>query len=65
VSCGLLDRRIVGTEIFRALRGLHESQTVDELVPMRLGHLLITTSGSQAELSFPEAYGEELEVLGP
>jgi hypothetical protein len=42
------------------------SQPWDELVRCVSDHLLITNIWiGEGELSFPEAYGEELEVLGP
>jgi acetoacetate decarboxylase len=64
---GLLDRRIVGRRYFpRLSAGMHEKPAVDELVRCVSDHLLITNIWiGEAELSFPEAYGEELEVLGP
>jgi hypothetical protein len=64
---GLLDRRIVGRRCFlRLSMGLHDRPAVDELVRCVSDHLLITKIWiGEGELSFPEAYGEELEVLGP
>src|SRR3978361_313204 len=64
---GLLDRRIVGRRYFpRLSAGMHDKPAVDELVRCVSNHLLITDIWSGAgELDFPEAYGEELEVLGP
>jgi hypothetical protein len=64
---GLLDRRIVGRRYFpRLSAGLHDRPAVDELVRCVSDRLLITNIWiGEAELSFPEAYGEELEVLGP
>ena len=64
---GLLDRRIVGRRHFpRLSAGMHDKPAVDELVRCVSNHLLITNIWSGAgELDFPEAYGEELEVLGP
>jgi hypothetical protein len=63
----LLDRRIVGRRYFpRLSAGLHDEPAVDELVRCVLDNLVITNIWTgEAELSFPEAYGEELEVLGP
>ena len=63
----LLDRRIVGRRYFPQLSaGLHEKPAVDELVRCVSDHLLITNIWTgEGELRFPEAYGEELEVLGP
>jgi hypothetical protein len=64
---GLLDRRIVGRRYFpRLSTGMHDKPAVDELVRCISNHLLITNIWvGESELSFPEAYGEELEVLGP
>jgi acetoacetate decarboxylase len=45
---------------------LHDKPVVDELVRCVPDHLLITNIWVGAgDLCFPEAYGEELEVLGP
>jgi hypothetical protein len=64
---GVLDRRIMGRRHFpRLSAGLHDEPAVDELVRCVSDHLLITNIWiGEGELSFPEAYGEELEVLGP
>jgi Acetoacetate decarboxylase (ADC) len=64
---GLLDRRIVGRRYFPQLSaGLHHKPAVDELVRCVPNHLLITNVWvGRGELDFPEAYGEELEMLGP
>jgi len=64
---GVLDRRIVGRRYFPRLSvGLHEKPAVDELVRCISDHLQITNIWiGEGELNFPEAYGEELEVLGP
>jgi hypothetical protein len=64
---GLLDRRIVGRRYFpRLSSGLHDKPAVDELVRCVSDHLRLTDIWvGEGELSFPEAYGEELEVLGP
>jgi len=64
---GLLDRRIVGRRYFpRLSAGLHERPAVDELVGSVSNHLMITNIWiGEGELNFPEAYGEELEMLGP
>jgi hypothetical protein len=64
---GLLDRQIVGRRYFpRLSAGMHDKPAVDELVRSISEHLLITNIWIGAgELNFPEAYGEELEVLGP
>ena len=63
----MLDRCIVGRRYFpRLSSGLHDKPAVDELVRCVLDHLRITDIWvGEGELSFPEAYGEELEVLGP
>jgi hypothetical protein len=69
VEClvGLLDRRIVGRRYFpRLSAGLHDKPAVDELVRSVPARVLITNIWiGEGELSFPEAFGEELEVLGP
>jgi Acetoacetate decarboxylase (ADC) len=64
---GLLDRRIVGRRYFpRLSAGLHDKPAVDELVRCVSDHLRITNIWlGEGELNFLEAYGEELEVLGP
>jgi acetoacetate decarboxylase len=64
---GVLDRRIVGRRYFPRLSAdSHDKPAVDELVRCVSDHLLITNIWIGAgELDFPEAYGEELEVLGP
>lgn len=64
---GLLDRRIVGRRYFPRLSAdSHDKPAVDELVRCVSDHLQITNIWiGEGELSFPEAYGEELEVLGP
>jgi acetoacetate decarboxylase len=64
---GLLDRRIMGRRHFpRLSAGLHDTPAVDELVRCVSDHPLITNIWiGAAELIFPEAYGEELEMLGP
>ncbi|WP_143046755.1 hypothetical protein [Bradyrhizobium erythrophlei] len=62
---GLLDRRIVGRRYFPRLSvGMHEKPAVDELVRCISDHLLITNVWI-GEAEFPEAYGEELDMLGP
>jgi hypothetical protein len=64
---GMLDRPIVGRRYFpRLSAALHDKPAVDELVRCISDRLLITNIWiGEGELSFPEAYGEELEVLGP
>ena len=64
---GLLDRPIVGRRYFpRLCAGMHDKPAVDELVRCVSDHLVITNIWiGDGELCFPEAYGEELEVLGP
>jgi hypothetical protein len=45
---------------------MHDKPAVDELVRCVADHLLITNIWvGEGELSFSEAYGEELEVRGP
>jgi acetoacetate decarboxylase len=64
---GLLDRPIVGRRYFPRLSvGMHDKPAVDELVRCISNHLLITNIWiGESALNFPEAFGEELEVLGP
>jgi Acetoacetate decarboxylase (ADC) len=64
---GVLDRLIVGRRYFpRLSAGLHDKPAVDELVRCVSNHLLITNIWiGEGDLNFPEAYGEELEMLGP
>jgi hypothetical protein len=64
---GVLDRRIVGRRHFpRLSAGMHDKPAVDELVRCVSDHLLITNIRvGEGALNFPEAYGEELEILGP
>ena len=45
---------------------MHDNPAVDELVRCVSNHLLITNIWvGESEIGFPEAYGEELEMLGP
>ncbi|KGT73177.1 acetoacetate decarboxylase [Bradyrhizobium japonicum] len=62
-----LDRRIVGRRYFpRLSAGMHDKPAVDELVRCVSDHSLITNIWiGEGDLNFPEAYGEELEMLGP
>ena len=64
---GLLDRRIVGRRYFpRLCAAMHDKPAVDELVRCISNQPLVTNIWvGESEISFPEAYGEELEVLGP
>jgi acetoacetate decarboxylase len=64
---GLLDRPIVARRYFpRLSAGMHNKPIVDELVRCSVDNLLITNSWlGDGELVFPEAHGEELEMLGP
>jgi Acetoacetate decarboxylase (ADC) len=64
---GLLDRRIVGRRYFpRLSAGMHDKPAVDELVRCISKHLMITNIWiGEGKLNFPEAYGEELDLLGP
>jgi Acetoacetate decarboxylase (ADC) len=64
---GLLDRRIVGRRHFpRLSAGMHDRPAVDELVRCVLERLVVTNIWiGEGDLYFPEAYGEELELLGP
>ena len=64
---GLLDRRIVGRRHFPRLGvGMYNRPVVDELVGSVSKDLRITNIWmGEAELDFPEAYGEELDLLAP
>jgi acetoacetate decarboxylase len=64
---GLLDRPIVARRYFpRLCAGRHDKPVVDELVRCITNNLRITNLWvGEGELSFPEAYGEELDMLGP
>jgi acetoacetate decarboxylase len=64
---GLLDRPIVARRYFpRLCAGMHNRPIVDELVRCTMDNLLITNIWlGEGELVFPEAHGEELEMLGP
>jgi acetoacetate decarboxylase len=45
---------------------MHDKPAVDELVRCVPDHLLLTNIWiGEGALNFPEAYGEELDVLGP
>jgi hypothetical protein len=64
---GLFDRPIVARRYFpRLSAGLHDRPAVDELVLCILDNILVTNGWiGSAELSFPEAHGEELDMLCP
>ncbi|GLR83593.1 acetoacetate decarboxylase family protein [Bradyrhizobium iriomotense] len=64
---GLLDRPIVARRHFpRLSAGLHDKPVVDELVCCRMHDVLTTNIWvGDADLVFPEAHGEEIEMLGP
>lgn len=64
---GLLDRPIVARRYFpRLCAGMHDKPAVDELVRCTMSEVLITNIWvGEGELVFPEAHGEELEMLGP
>jgi Acetoacetate decarboxylase (ADC). len=64
---GLLDRSIVARRYFpRLSAGMHNKPIVDELVRCISDDILITNIWiGEGELVFPEAWGEELEILGP
>jgi hypothetical protein len=64
---GLFDRPIVARRYFPRLRaGAHDKPVVDELVLCAMDNILITDGWiGSGELSFPEAHGEELDMLGP
>jgi hypothetical protein len=64
---GLFDRPIVARRYFpRLSAGAHDKPVVDELVLCIMDNILITNAWiGSGELSFPEAHGEELDLLGP
>lgn len=64
---GLLDRPIVARRYFpRLCAGLHHKPAVDEIVRCKMDDLLTTNVWiGDGDLVFPEAHGEELEMLGP
>jgi hypothetical protein len=64
---GLFDRPIVARRYFpRLSAGLHDRPAVDELVLCIMDNILVTNGWiGSAELSFPEAHGEELDMLCP
>jgi Acetoacetate decarboxylase (ADC) len=64
---GLFDRPIVTRRYFpRLSAGMHDKPVVDELVLCIMDNILITDGWiGSAELIFPEAHGEELDMLGP
>jgi Acetoacetate decarboxylase (ADC) len=64
---GLLDRPIVTRRYFpRLCAGMHDKPAVDELVRCMMGNVLTEDIWvGEGALFFPEAHGEELEMLGP
>jgi acetoacetate decarboxylase len=64
---GLFDRPIVARRYFpRLSAGMHDKPVVDELVLCIMDNILITNGWiGSGELTFPEAHGEELDMLGP
>ena len=64
---GLFDRPIVARRYFpRLSAGVQHKPAVDELVLCIMDNILITDGWiGSGELSFPEAHGEELDMLGP
>jgi hypothetical protein len=64
---GLLDRVVVGRRHFpRLCAGMHDQPAVDEFARWRARDVAFTSIWiGDAELVFPEVYGEELEMLGP
>jgi Acetoacetate decarboxylase (ADC) len=64
---GLLDRPVVARRYFpRLSAGMHDKPVVDELVRCKIDDLLLTNLWvGEGELIFPEAHGEELDMLGP
>lgn len=64
---GLLDRPVVARRYFpRLSAGMHDRPAVDELVRCVIGEIRTANVWvGEAALVFPEAHGEELEMLGP
>jgi acetoacetate decarboxylase len=64
---GLLDRPIVARRHFpRLCADMHDKPAVDEVVLCKMDDLLIANLWvGDGELIFPEAHGEELDMLGP
>jgi Acetoacetate decarboxylase (ADC) len=64
---GLFDRPIAARRYFpRLSAGMHEKPVVDELVLCTMDNILIADGWiGLGELIFPEAHGEELDMLGP
>jgi hypothetical protein len=64
---GLLDRPILTRRYFpRLSAGMRDKPAVDELVRCLSDKLVLTNLWiGEGELAFPEAFGEELETLGP
>jgi Acetoacetate decarboxylase (ADC) len=64
---GLFDRPIVARRYFPRLNaGAHDKSAVDELVLCVMDNILVTNGWiGLGELCFPEARGEELDMLGP
>jgi Acetoacetate decarboxylase (ADC) len=64
---GLFDRPIVARRYFpRLSAGVQDKPAVDELVRCVMDNILVSNGWiGSGELSFPEAHGEELDMLGP
>jgi hypothetical protein len=64
---GLFDRPIVVRRYFpRLSTGRHDKPAVDELILCIMDNILITNGWiGSGELIFPEAHGEELDMMGP
>jgi Acetoacetate decarboxylase (ADC) len=64
---GLLDRPIVARRYFpRLCAGMHDAPALDELVRCVMDDVMIVNIWiGEGALDFPEAHGEELEMLGP
>ena len=64
---GLFERPIVARRYFpRLSAGAHDKPVVDELVLCAMDNILIADGWvGSGELNFPEACGEELDMLGP
>jgi hypothetical protein len=63
----LLDRPVVARRYFpRLCAGMHGKPAVDELVRCMMGNVLTADIWvGEGALVFPEAHGEELEMIGP
>ena len=64
---GLFERPVMARRYFpRLSAGVHGKPAVDEVVMCVMDNVLVTNGWiGSGELSFPEAYGEELDMWGP